>query len=487
MSNDEERQSRLQALGAKAGGALPRVGGAALTSTAASIQQHSADIEIPALTKLMGKIGGFLSGGGEKIEQKLLDTNKKQTEKLEDQSDDLDEIKENTEATADAIGEQLDLFEEQKRAATEAKRESSSQVTSDDDDTNGEADKSGGFFSTIIQFLMRALPILATLASVLLTDFEKLGEKFRTMYDDIIKPAITRIGAKFGTMYDETIKPALTKIGTKFSTMYDETIQPAIAKIGTKFSTMMDETIKPAISGLLTKLAEKFPGVSSFLTTAKDAAVDAGQRVATRAVAGMRAVPQALAQAVPEVRGNALTRFVSGAVDMVAGGAKAAGGVLAKGALKVVKKIPVIGPAIETYFLSGKYDKLSEARDNGVITEEEYKKAMIVEVVAALGSLLGGTAGVVAGGGVASVATGVAGAMGGEAATRYGAEQFLGVDSSEIFAKVDAASGDSAGGNTTVVNNHVNAPTANVEGGSVDAGPPITPSTGSDGSYATAH
>lgn len=472
MSNESERQSRLQSLGAKAGGALPRAGGVALTSTAASIQQHSADIEIPALTKLMGKIGGFLSGGGEQIEKKLLSTNEKQTEKLEDQSEDLEDIKNNTEATANVVGEQLDLFEEQKRSATEAKRESSSQVKSDgDDDTTGEAEKSGGFFSTIIQFLMRALPILAGLASILLTDFEKLGEKFRTMYDDIIKPAITRIGAKFSSVYDDTIKPVITKIGTKFG-------------------TMMDETIKPAISGVLTALKDKFPGVSKFLTTAKDAAVDAGQKIATKtgaAINAVRAAPQALAQAVPKVQGNALTRLVSGAVDMVSGGAKAAGGFLAKGAMKVVKKIPVIGPAIEAYFLSGKYDKLSAARDNGVITEEEYKKAMIVEVVSALGSLLGGTAGVVAGGGVASVATGVAGAMAGEAATRYGAEQFLGVDSSDIFAKVDAASGDSAGGNTTVVNNHVNAPTANVEGGSVDAGPPMTPSTGSDGSYATAH
>ena len=123
-----------------------------------------------------------------------------------------------------------------------------------------------------------------------------------------------------------------------------------------------------------------------------------------------------------------------------------------------------------------------------MITEEEYKKAMIVEVVSALGSLLGGTAGVVAGGGVASVATGVGGALAGDAAARYGAEQFLGVDSSDIFARVDAASGGSTGGDVTVINNNnVDASTANIESGSGEAGAPMIPSTGSDGSYATAH
>jgi hypothetical protein len=471
MPNEsEERQARLRALGAKAGGALPRASGAVLTTTTASIQQHSADIEIPALTKLMGKIGGFLTGGGQDIEKKLLETNKDQSKELEDQSEDLDAIKENTEATADAVGEQLDLFEEQKRAATEAKRESSSQVTSDgDDDTTGEAEKSGGFFSTIIQFLMKALPILATLASVLLTDFEKLGEKFRTMYDD-------------------TIKPVITKIGTKFSTMMDETIKPAIAGIGSKFKSVIDDTVKPAMSGILTALKDKFPGLSKFLDAAVDTGKAVGENITSKVTPAVKALTQGVTQAAPKVKGNALTRLVSSVSDVVSGGAKAAGGLLGKGALKVVKKIPVIGPAIEAYFLSGKYDKLSAARDNGVITEEEYKKAMIVEVVSALGSLLGGTAGVVAGGGVASVATGVGGALAGDAAARYGAEQFLGVDSSDIFARVDAASGGSTGGDVTVINNNnVDASTANIESGSGEAGAPMIPSTGSDGSYAAAH
>jgi hypothetical protein len=292
------------------------------------------------------------------------------------------------------------------------------------------------------------LGLLGTLSGLLLTNFDQLFSKFGKFYDDFITPLTTR----FKTLYDGAVKPFIESISTRFSTLYDDA-KPFFERISTKFKTLYDDVvtnfIKPvskelleegryAVEGIVEGLAKKFPNLASFMKGATETAADlaakggVGLKTATESGVGflgrLKSAATDIGQRVTSSAPAGVLTRLGGAVSDMAGTAVRG---FAKGSLGLIRKIPVIGPAIESFFLKGKYDALKAALDQGTIDEAKFKKLFISEMMASLGALLGGTAGAIGGGGVASLGLAVAGGLAGETLARKGAYSALGVSEAD--------------------------------------------------------
>ena len=199
------------------------------------------------------------------------------------------------------------------------------------------------------------------------------------------------------------------------------------------------------ISGVFETIIKKFPILAKFFTAAAPKAAPAAAPALLKAVP--KIAPAATKAAAPGFFSKALG-VVKNVVPKVSG----LGGMALRGSMTVLKKIPVIGPVIEAFFLRGKYNDLKAAKDSGSITEEQFKNMMIVEIMSAIGSMVGAGAGAVAGGGVASIPLAVGGSIAASSAARAMAMKVTGL-TSEDFDKVATASdkAGSDGGNTTII------------------------------------
>jgi hypothetical protein len=491
--------------------------GAGVVAGGAAPGQISSDISMPILTKLSegitGKIGGLLGAAGDKAQSKLMEKYADETAKT------TKEVAENTKEAAESLGEieaseketveQLSLFNDnmaaERRAETESSREKGVQDPTQME-TGGESteqQQSTGWFKWL-------LGLLGTLSGLLLTNFDQLFSKFGKFYDDFITPLTTR----FKTLYDDAVKPFIESISARFSTLYDEVAKPFFESISTKFSTLYDDVvtkfIKPvskelleegryAVEGIVEGLAKKFPNLASFMKgtaeTAADLAAKGGGGLKTAAettVGFLGRLKSAATDIGQRVTSSAPARVLTrlgGAVSDMAGTAVKG---FAKGSLGLIKKIPVIGPAIESFFLKGKYDALKAALDQGIINEAKFKSLFISEMMASLGALLGGTAGAIGGGGVASLGLAVAGGLAGEHLARKGAYSALGVSEADaelanrIFYGSNEVAESAPGSTTTVVapDNSDNSTTV-VNQGAQSAG--MTARTASDGDVAQSY
>jgi hypothetical protein len=474
MANGDEISRRQQMLAQAVGGSLRGLG-AGVVAGGAAPGQISSDISMPILTSALegitGKIGGLLGVAGDKAQSKLMEKYAEKTaNSVEKAAESLGEI----EASEKETVEQLSLFNDnmaaERRAETESSREKGVQDPTQME-TGGESteqQQSTGWFKWL-------LGLLGTLSGLLLTNFDQLFSKFGKFYDDFITPLTTR----FKTLYDDAVKPFIESISARFSTLYDEVAKPFFESISTKFSTLYDDVvtkfIKPvskelleegryAVEGIVEGLAKKFPNLASFMKgtaeTAADLAAKGGGGLKTAAettVGFLGRLKSAATDIGQRVTSSAPARVLTrlgGAVSDMAGTAVKG---FAKGSLGLIKKIPVIGPAIESFFLKGKYDALKAALDQGIINEAKFKSLFISEMMASLGALLGGTAGAIGGGGVASLGLAVAGGMAGERLARKGAYSALGVSeadaelASRIFYGSNEVAESAPGSTTTVV------------------------------------
>lgn len=371
-------------------------------------------------------------GGGDKMIDVV-----KGLRKVKDSTDD---VIENTEETNETLNAMQKIMENDSRAAREAAREKKGRKGAHlslvkNSDVDGD-DESKGLFGWLAGLSALLLTNFGTLSKIVGKMFSKLGTRLAKalapFIDDTLRPFFKRIGKQLGVIssrfIDDAVKPFFDKIGKRLSPFIDEWITP------------IRKQMAKGISGVFETIIKKFPMLAKFFT--------AGGKAVTAAAAALKPAAKPAAKAAAPGFFSKALGVVKNVVPKVSG----LGGMALKGSMTVLKKIPVIGPVIEAFFLRGKYNDLKAAKDSGSITEEQFKNMMIVEIMSAIGSMVGAGAGAVAGGGVASIPLAVGGSIAASSAARAMAMKVTGL-TSEDFDKVATASdkAGSDGGNTTII------------------------------------
>ena len=488
-TEDDDRETRRGELAEKIGEkSLGAIGGG--IDRAGSLPgEISGDISLPVLTgaldSLTTKVGGFFSSSLTDRFKSLIEATKMNTSKLDDLEETTkkgdDEIAENTEKTADALEETNEIAKDKQRDATEARRERAAKQPRNEKGQWAKAEQERSNWLIWLARLGGALSVLLSgLATALLLSFGDIEDKLVGIFTGL-KASLSALGPRIGAIIDDTVKPALQRVGASLRTIFDD----VITKVGEKVSKFTDDFIKPvseritnAVKGVFDDIAAKFPALAKFFTGAKDTT----QGLTQKAARPIAELSSKVASRVAPVATSSVVQRATGFVSGLLGRGKD----LVKGAgFKALKKIPIVGPAIELYFLSDKFKKLEEAIAAGEISQEDANKLMALEIAKSIAAVAGATLGAVGGAGVASIPLAIAGSEAARYATGYVGSKVLGIES-DAFDQLGAASSDmGAGSGTVVVDASQTDNSTNVAQQSPAAMP--TAASGSEGDVQAAH
>lgn len=437
---DEKMVDRLAKLITRE--SVPGLVNSAVTAPGAAFQKGGLELtkfsetppiveDLLALTAKGASGLGDLLGGGLKF---ILGDKKDDSERLEN-------IDDNTEETSESVGElvkqnEVNAKQDEKArlAEIEALREASRDPKTGRFLSKKEEKPKDDSFMGWVTMLSLLGTLITGFLTLLMTDFDTF---FKTI-GGLARKAFTRIG-NLGRGMLTQIGEMGTKIMTHLRGVYDDVLKPILINLEKKF-------LKP-----FTKfIAETFDPFIKRTTAALKPLLDA-------AVKAARPLAERVGSAVNPLKG-ALIKTAGQASSMLGRGSEVAGNLAKKTAgmgKGVLGKIPMIGAAIESFFLKGDYDRLQELQKAGKITEKEASDYMMTKVLGSVAALAGGAGGAVVGSAAGPVGT-VAGAVIAGEGARYGAESlardFVGTGDGRMTAIADMlANPGSAGGATTTL------------------------------------